>query len=135
MIRLHKGSCHCGDVRFECELDLNDGTSKCNCSICAKSRFWKAIVPADKFRLLQGADRLADYQFGSRNIHHQFCKTCGVKPFGRGNFEPIGAFYAVNIMCLDDISDTELAEAPVAVEDGRNNRWGPGSEPAVISHL
>lgn len=135
MIRLHKGSCHCGDVRFECELDLNDGTSKCNCSICAKSRFWKAIVPADKFHLLQGAGRLADYQFGSRNIHHQFCKTCGVKPFGRGNFEPIGAFYAVNIMCLDDVSDTELAEAPVAVEDGRNNRWGPGSEPAVISHL
>jgi hypothetical protein len=135
MKRLHKGSCHCGDVRFECELDLADGTSKCNCSICTKSRFWKAIVPADKFRLLQGGDRLADYQFASRNIHHQFCKTCGVKPFGRGNFEPIGAFYAVNVMCLDDVSDTELSEAPVAVEDGRNNRWGPGSEPAITSHL
>lgn len=135
MMRIHKGSCHCGDVRFECELDLADGTSKCNCSICSKSRFWKAIVPADKFRLIQGADRLADYQFGSRNIHHQFCRTCGVKPFGRGSFEPIGAFYAVNIMCLDHASDTELAEAPVAVEDGRNNKWGPGSEPAITTHL
>lgn len=135
MKRLHKGSCHCGDVRFECELDLADGTSKCNCSICSKSRFWKAIVPADKFRLLRGADHLADYQFASRSIHHQFCKTCGVKPFGRGNFEPIGAFYAVNVACLDDVSDQELAAAPIAVEDGRNNKWGPGSEPAVTSYL
>lgn len=135
MMRLHQGSCHCGDVRFECELDLADGTSKCNCSICAKSRFWKAIVPADKFRLLQGADQLADYQFASRNIHHQFCKTCGVKTFGRGSFEPIGAFYAINIMCLDDVTDAELAGAPVVVEDGRNNKWGPGSEPAISSHI
>ncbi len=135
MIRTHNGSCLCGEVRFDCDLDLADGTSKCNCSICSKSRFWKAIVPADKFRLLQGADRLADYQFGSRIIHHQFCRTCGVKPFGRGSFEPIGAFYAVNVLCLDDVSDAELAEAPVVVEDGRNNRWGPGSEPATTSYL
>lgn len=135
MKRLHMGSCHCGDVRFECELDLADGTSKCNCSICSKSRFWKAIVSADKFRLLQGADRLGDYQFASRSIHHQFCKTCGVKPFGRGNFEPIGAFYAVNVACLDDVSDQALTAAPVAVEDGRNDKWGPDSEPAVTCYL
>lgn len=134
MKRLHRGSCHCGDVRFECELDLAEGTSKCNCSICLKSRFWKAIVPADKFRLLQGADQLADYQFGNRVIHHQFCKTCGVKTFGRGSFEPIGAFYAVNVACLD-IPDAEMAAAPVATEDGRNNHWGPGSEPAITTHL
>lgn len=135
MKRTHTGSCHCGDVRFECELDLADGTSKCNCSICTKARFWKAIVPADKFRLLQGADRLTDYQFGGRIIHHLFCRSCGVKPFGRGRVDPIGEFYAINVACLDDVSDQEMAEAPVVVEDGRNNNWGPGSEPAVTSHL
>lgn len=135
MKKTHKGSCHCGDVRFECELDLAEGTSKCNCSVCGKSRFWKAIVPAGKFRLLQGADRLADYQFGNRIIHHQFCRTCGVKPFGRGEVESIGAFYAVNVLCLDDVSDEELAAAPVVVEDGRNNKWGPGSKPDVTSYL
>jgi hypothetical protein len=134
MMQTYNGSCHCGDVRFACELDLAAGTSKCNCSICLKSRFWKAIVPADKFRLLQGADRLADYQFNNRVIHHQFCRTCGVKPFGRGSFEPIGPFYAVNIVCLD-ISDAEMAALPVAIEDGRNNHWGPGSEPAITAHL
>ena len=43
----HTGSCHCGSVRFECDLDLADGTSKCNCSICTKGRFWKAIARAE----------------------------------------------------------------------------------------
>jgi hypothetical protein len=47
MKRIYKGSCHCGRVRFECEVDLAGGTSKCNCSICTKSRFSKAIVRAD----------------------------------------------------------------------------------------
>jgi hypothetical protein len=48
MKRAYHRSCHCGAVRFECELDLAQGTSRCNCSICAKSRFWKAIA-AGKF--------------------------------------------------------------------------------------
>ena len=106
MKSLHTGSCHCGAVRFECDLDLADGTSKCNCSICTKSRFWKAIVPAGQFRLLQGGDRLADYQFGDRKIHHQFCKTCGVKLFGSGNFEPIGTNLSVcPVGTSDDAGD------------------------------
>ena len=52
MKRIYKGGCHCGLVRFECELDLWEGTSKCNCSICTRSRFWKAIARADGWELV-----------------------------------------------------------------------------------
>ena len=140
MRRTYHGSCHCGAVRFECEADLSEGTSKCNCSICAKGRYWKTLVKAADFRLLQGKDSLADYQFGSNTIHHQFCRTCGIKPFGRAHLdlqfqgeELRGEFYAINIACLDDASAKELAEIPVRYEDGRNDHWE--SAPAETRYL
>lgn len=126
------GSCHCGAVRFECDLDLAHGTSRCNCSVCAKTRFWKAVVPASAIRLLRGAEALADYTFGRGAVHHRFCTRCGVKPFGQvrlGSDELV----AVNVACLDDVEPAELAAAPVRYEDGRNDAWE--SPPAETRHL
>lgn len=133
MLTTYTGSCHCGAVRFECELDLTTGTSKCNCSMCRKGRFWKAIVKPDAFRLLQGQDALSEYRFGSQSVQHLFCSTCGVKPFGHAVIEGLGEFYAINLACLDNAADEELASAPVSFEDGRNNDWQ--NAPTVTRHL
>ena len=132
MLKTYRGSCHCGEVRFEAEVDLAAGTSRCNCAMCARSRFWKAIVPVDRFRLVAGSESLTTYRFGGGNISHRFCRICGIKPFGAGEFEGLGAFYAVNVACLD-ASDEELSTAPVTFEDGRHDNWA--AEPAVVSHL
>jgi hypothetical protein len=133
MRKTYRGSCHCGAVRFECELDLSDETSRCNCSACGKYRFWKSIVQPDAFRLREGADALTDYQFGERRIHHMFCSRCGVKTFGRVSIDDAGDFIAINVACLDDASDAELAAAPVVYEDGRHDRWE--RTPAETSYL
>jgi hypothetical protein len=131
-MKTYTGACHCGAVRFEADIDLSAGTFKCNCPICAKTRMWGAIVRGQNFRLLSGSGALKDYQ--PDQIHHVFCTNCGVRPFGWGEDPSLGGtFYAVRLACLDDIDDSELADAPVTYHDGRNDRYD--ARPSEVRHL
>jgi hypothetical protein len=134
MMKTHKGSCHCGKVRFEADVDLSAGTGRCNCSICTKRRAWSAQIKPEQFRLIAGEDELSDYQFGTMSGHHRFCKTCGVAPFGHGYIKEIGgAYYSINVACLDDVEPAAFVEIPIRYMDGRNNNWW--NEPAETRYL
>ena len=133
MKKTYIGSCHCGAVRFEADIDLSEGTYKCNCSICTKTRFWPAVIQSDAFRLLAGEAELTEYLFHSRKNRHLFCRHCGVRSFGIGDSpESGGKVYGVNVMCLDNVDIDELVRAPITYVDGRNDNWR--SPPAEIRH-
>jgi hypothetical protein len=129
MQKTYNGSCHCGAVRFEADIDLERGTNKCNCSICSKSRTWFAIAPGTGLRVRQGQDALTEYRWTPPNkpepfLHFFFCKTCGVRTWASGDHPQLGGlFYAVPVMALDDVDADELAAAPVNYVDGRNDRF------------
>jgi hypothetical protein len=131
--KAYQGSCHCGAVRFEADIDLAAGTFKCNCSICYKTRAWLAAVPADAFRLLAGEESLRDYQFGKRQIHHKFCAQCGVRPFSHGADPKGNRFYAVRVNCLDEVDPRALIDAPVKYFDMLHDDIK--SAPAETRHL
>ena len=133
MLKTYHGSCHCGAVRFEADIDLAQPTYRCNCSICSRNRFWTAVIKPAQFRLLEGKAELTQYLFNSMRNEHRFCRTCGVRPYGIGetpdNYEVIG----VNIGCLEDATPEELAAAPITYCDGKADNWQNPS--AIVSYL
>ena len=133
MRKTYQGSCHCGAVRFEVDLDLSQPTYRCNCSICRRNRFWAAVALPEAFRLLAGEQDLVEYLFNTRRNQHFFCRHCGVRPFGVGNDTPVGRMYGVNIGCLEGIAEEELARIPITHVDGLHDRWQ--ETPAHVAHL
>ena len=133
MKKAYKGSCHCGAVRFEADIDLAQGTFKCNCSICFKTRAWLAGIPAADFRLVSGESQLVDYQFGRKSLHHPFCRTCGVRAFSRGSDPKGNPMYAVRVNCLDGVDPKELVDAPVKYFNMAHDDFK--SPPAETRHL
>lgn len=134
MKKSYSGSCHCGAIRFEADVDLGEGTGKCNCSVCAKTRAWGIKVKPEDFHIVAGEDSLTDYQFNTQSVHHLFCKHCGVRPFGWADIPQAGGkYYTLNVACLDAVDIDELMNAPVTYSDGLNNSWW--STPAETRHL
>lgn len=95
----HSGGCHCGQVRFEVRAPAALEVSECNCSVCSKAGYLHLVVPAERFRLVCGADSLAVYQFNTQTARHLFCRVCGVKSFYVPRSNPDG--YSVNARCID----------------------------------
>jgi hypothetical protein len=132
-LKTYCGSCHCGAVRFEADIDLSEGTYRCNCSLCSKVRGWFTLVSLDHFRQISGADAQTEYQWvpagqPAANLHYRFCGTCGIRTAGYGQHGPGGGpFYFIAIAALDNASADELAPS-IRYLDGRHNRFDRSPE-------
>ncbi len=106
----HSGGCHCGAVRFDVALPDAFEVEDCNCTMCAMSGNIHVIVPASRFRLIQGKDNLREYTFNTGTAKHLFCKTCGIKSFYIPRSNPDG--FAVTWRALDNWADLKVTVVP-----------------------
>ncbi|MGA8277878.1 MAG: GFA family protein [Rhodanobacteraceae bacterium] len=106
----HRGGCHCGRVRFEVDASAIIAALECNCSICRMTGFVHLIVPAARFRLLDGTDALTEYTFNTGIAKHRFCTHCGVKSFYVPRSNPDGI--DGNVRCLDPTTIERVDIAP-----------------------
>lgn len=112
---LFKGSCHCGNVKFEAQGEIQ-GLVSCNCSICQRKGALMWFIPRDNLKLLTPEADQASYTFNKHVIDHRFCPKCGIHTYGEGKDPKGNAMAAVNVRVLEDI---ELDVYPVQHYNGR----------------
>lgn len=114
---LYQGSCHCGAVRYEVELDLEKPVMECNCSHCQMKGFLLSFAQKEDFKLLSGEDVLTEYRFNTHKLSHVFCKICGAQCFAFG-ISPEGVdTAAINVRTLKDINLEDITRFSV---DGKS---------------
>ena len=114
----HKGACHCGAVKFE--VTLTDGLNtarQCTCSICRMRGAVAVSAPLSGFKITAGEDKLALYQFNTKEAKHYFCKVCGIYTHHQRRSNPDQ--FAINVACLEGVSPFDFEE--VQVNDGVNH--------------
>ena len=124
-VQQHTGGCLCGAVRYQVEVDLSKGGTRCNCSICTKLGSFGTVVKPAAFKLLAGesARLVVPNSVGDRT----FCKQCGTFCYGAGNLPEMGGeFVSVNLNTIDGIDPYAL---PVMYWDGRHDNWQVGPRP------
>ena len=112
---VHHGGCHCGAVAFEVDAPAALEVTECNCSVCAMTGFLHLIVPTSRFRLVRGAEVLAEYRFNTGAAKHLFCRHCGIKSFYVPRSHPDGI--SVHARCLKPGTVVSITVKPF---DGRN---------------
>ena len=114
----HKGSCHCGSVKFE--LDLPDGlvdVRRCDCSMCRRRGAIVASVLLSGINITEGSEFLKLYQFNTKTAKHFFCSNCGIYTHHQRRSNPTQ--YGVNTACLDGINPLKIPDIPTY--DGANH--------------
>jgi hypothetical protein len=107
----YTGSCHCGAIKYEVEMELGKAL-ECNCSHCAAKGLLLTFVPESQFTLQTPSAPLTEYKFNKMAIQHLFCPTCGVEAFGKGTDREGASIVSINIRSLDGVNLDSLERMP-----------------------
>lgn len=108
-----KGTCHCGAVVIEVALSDGFNTARrCDCSFCRRRGAIAVSAPLSGLTVVQGAENLTLYQFGTMTAKHWFCRTCGIYTHHQRRSNPNE--YGVNVAILEGVNPRELGDVPWA---------------------
>ena len=98
-----QGSCHCGYVTYEAEVDPNS-VHICNCTDCQKltGSAFRVTVHAPTFRLVTGEPKVyvKTADSGSKR-RHSFCPNCGAPVNSTADTDnPLS--YSLRVGCLNE---------------------------------
>jgi hypothetical protein len=110
----YQGSCHCGQITFEAEGEI-EKVMACNCSVCQRKGSLLWFIQPEKFRLLSKPQAMSTYTLNKHVIRHHFCPNCGIHPFAEGELNG-QRMVAVNVRCLEGV---EIESLQIGHFDGR----------------
>jgi hypothetical protein len=119
-----KGSCHCGQTRFEINGDVPPTLTRCTCSFCASRGALHAYYAPEQFHQTAGAGADSIYRWNTHKVAHHFCPNCGCGTFSDspafeldGQWDGTTRRVSVNARLIEGI---DAAVMPVTVIDGKN---------------
>jgi hypothetical protein len=112
-----KASCHCGAVVLELAMPDLATAQRCYCSFCRRRAAPAVQACKDSLTIVQGADHLTLYQWGTRTAQHHFCKICGIYMFHNQRSDP--GMVGVNMGTLDGVNPADFE--PIRWNDGVNH--------------
>ncbi len=110
MTEIRRGTCHCGAVEFQ--VELQDGLQdlrRCNCSLCRRKGAVMASVPLDKLTIIRGPDQLSLYQWNTDTAKHYFCRICGIYTHHQRRSNP--KEFSFNVACIEGVTPTNSVKS------------------------
>ena len=133
---MHRGGCHCGNLRFALESALALDAlplRACQCSFCRLHGARSTSDPAGRIRFeVRDAALLTRYRFGLRSADFLVCAGCGVY-VGAAMQDGGARFAIVNANTFDEVARLTQAAQPMDYDGEdtarrqarRRARWSP----------
>ena len=107
---MYKGSCLCGDIRFEITAEIKN-IVYCHCSKCRKAQgsafATNGNLKEKHFNIIHGNENLTQYE-SAPGEYKYFCKKCGSPIISKNNAKP------GNVRVRLGTIETDIKEKPEA---------------------
>ncbi|WP_109463962.1 GFA family protein [Albibacillus kandeliae] len=113
-----RASCHCGAVVLTADLPRGlTAPARCDCSFCRRRQAANVSARTDTVTIVQGAENLTLYSWGTGTAKHYFCKTCGIYTHHQRRSDPDET--GINLGCIEGANPRDFD--PIPWNDGVNH--------------